>query len=292
MAGGMAGGMARPHHLSAPRLAIIVTAVLAAAGLASAARAEQKRDVPQACLDISEANRTSAGLPNTARALRERKRIKVLAIGTTPLSQREQESGIYALVETFLENAFKGLDVEIIDRGVSGELVRDARARIPNEVAINSPDVVFWQVGVADGIARTPPDELKAALDATITWLKEHNVDVVLIGMRYVRSLARDQHYREIRQVIRETQRQFGILKVGHYEAVEALDRIRATPGSERDLVNTGSLCAADFISRALAAKLFVKPAERPRLPGVGGPLPTAPSAGETAPPPPPAPGK
>ncbi|MEZ5853847.1 MAG: hypothetical protein R3D67_03530 [Hyphomicrobiaceae bacterium] len=288
----MAGGMAFTLFLSIRQ--VRRAAVAALLGLVFAmpwAHAEQYFDPLKACQDVTEANRNSAGLPNTARALRDRKRIKVLAVGTTPLSQHEQEQGIYGLVENYLETAFKGLDVEIVDRGVSGELARDAFPRIKNEVAISAPDVVFWQVGVADGIARTPPDELKDTLAKTITWLKAHNVDVVLIGMRYVRSLAKDPHYRQIRQVIRDTQRQFNILRIGHYEAVEALDRIRGAATrarSESDLTDVGSLCAADFISRALAAKLFVKPAARGPRPGASdSQAPVAPNAGSPAVPPP-----
>jgi hypothetical protein len=38
--------------------------------------------------------------------------------------------GHYAIVEHFLETIFKGLDVQIVHRGVSGELAADAAERI------------------------------------------------------------------------------------------------------------------------------------------------------------------
>ncbi|MDX2158287.1 MAG: hypothetical protein SFW09_17435, partial [Hyphomicrobiaceae bacterium] len=91
--------------------------------------AEPLADAPKLCGEATEALRGAAALPNMVRALRDRKRIKVLAIGATPLAARDQDKGTYALVEAFLESNFKGLDVEIIDRGVSGELARDAALR-------------------------------------------------------------------------------------------------------------------------------------------------------------------
>ncbi|MDX2156671.1 MAG: hypothetical protein SFW09_09190, partial [Hyphomicrobiaceae bacterium] len=156
-----------------------------------------------------------------------------------------------------------------------------AALRIRNEVALMAPDVVFWQAGAADAIARTPPDELKDTLNQAIGWLKEHEIDVVLIGMRYIRAMARDKHYQDIRRAIRDAQREQGILRVGHYEAVETLDRIRRQRGespTELDLTDAGALCMANFLSRALAAKLFAKP-QPTALPA---PSPTGSDTGST----------
>jgi len=214
------------------------------------------------CTEAAETNRGFAALPLTAKALRENKRITVLAIGATPLHERDQEQGHYALVKRFLETNTKGLDVQIIDRGVSGELVRDGAERIKNEVALNKPDLVFWQVGVADALALTPASELKTTLTRAVKWLKSHDVDVVLIGLRYQRSLAGNPGYQQIRAAIKEVVREEGILRIGHYESVEALDRLRRQEGeqaSELDLTEANSICVADFLSRALAVGLFAK---------------------------------
>ena len=215
------------------------------------------------CAEAAEANRGFADLPFTAKALREKKRIKVLAIGATPLHERDQVQGHYAQVEKFLESSVKGLDVEIVDRGVSGELARDGAVRIKNEVALNKPDLVFWQVGVADALALTPAAELKDTLARAVKWLKKHEVDVVLIGLRYQRSLAGHTGYQQIRSAIKDVVREEAILRIGHYESVEALDQLRRQDGdqaSEFDLTDAGTICLADFLSRALAVGLFAKP--------------------------------
>jgi acyl-CoA thioesterase I len=243
------------------------TAILALAWLAIAVVCAVGAAVAEPIVNCGEAGETSqnaAALPSMAKALRERKRIRVLAVGSAPLSSRSDAKGYYARVESFLERSYKGLEVDILDAGVSVELARDAFGRLQNEVALTQPDVVFWQVGVADAMARTSPQELKATLVDAIVWLKDHNVDVVLIGMRYIRSMARDKHYQEVRQAIRDAQREQSILRVGHYEAIEAVDQIRRRKGqapTELDLTDSGAVCMADFLSRALAAKLFSKTA-------------------------------
>lgn len=245
--------------------------LLGALGLLLAATAPVRSQQPgmmanglqKLCSEAAEANRSFADLPFTAKALREKKRIKVLAIGATPLHERDQVQGHYAQVEKFLESSFKGLDVEIVDRGVSGELARDGAIRIKNEVALNKPDLVFWQVGVADALALTPATELKETLSRAVKWLRKHEVDVVLIGLRYQRSLVGHAGYQQIRSAIKDVVREENILRIGHYESVEALDRLRSREGdqaSELDLTDAGTICLADFLSRALAVGLFAKP--------------------------------
>jgi hypothetical protein len=265
------------------RTTVLVAGLAVWLTAAGAAVAEQPAGTGQStlqrlCSEGAEVGFAQAQLPNTARALRERKRLRVLALGSTPLNVRDQTQGHYALVEKMIEDSIKGVDVEIIDRGVSGELARDGADRIKTEVALVSPDLVFWQVGVADALALTPADELKETLSRTVNWLKEHNVDVVLIGLRYQRSLAGNEGFQRIRKVIRDVVRERGILRIGHYESIEALDRVRrqqGEPTSELDLTDAGSNCLADFLSRALAVGLFAKPRGDPgRTPGAEQPQP------------------
>lgn len=119
-----------------------------------------------------------------ARALQSRKSIKILAIGASSFGHRGR-AGYTALIETMLEQALKGIDVVMINRGVSGELAADAQVRIKNEVAINEPDLVLWQVGTNDALAFVPLEALRATVSETVQWLREHNVDVVIAGLQY-----------------------------------------------------------------------------------------------------------
>jgi hypothetical protein len=275
------------------RTLLLLIGLLAGSGAAGRAMAQpgsvpapgqEPTSIQRLCSEGAEAGFGPVHLPNSARALRDRKQLRVLAIGATPLNARDRAQGHYALVERVIEGSVKGVEVEIIDRGVSGELARDAALRIQNEVALLRPDLVFWQVGVADALALTPADELRETLSRTIRWLKAHDVDVVLIGLRYQRSLARNEGIQQIRKVIRDVVREQGILRIGHYESIEALDRVRRQDGemiTEQDLTDEGSNCLADFLSRALAVGLFAKPPpkkdhaiEPPPPPGAAAPRP------------------
>jgi acyl-CoA thioesterase I len=112
-------------------------------------------------------------------------------------------------------------------------------------------------------LALTPANEFKQTLSRTVVWLRDHNVDVVLIGLKYQRSLATNEGFQKLRRAIRDVVREHAILRVGHYESIEAIDRLRRQEGetaSELDLTDAGSVCLADFLSRALAVSLFTKP--------------------------------
>ena len=270
------------------RIAVLLAGLLVCLGTIETAVAQQPpppvvapSSLQRLCSEGAEIGFGPAQLPNAAKALRERKQLRVLALGSTPLNVRDQTQGHYALVERVLENTVKGVDVKIIDRGVSGEIARDGAERIRTEVALLEPHLVFWQVGVADALALTPADEFKATLSRTVRWLKAHNVDVILIGLRYQRALAANEGFQRIRKVIRDVVREQGILRIGHYESIEALDRVRrqqGEPTSEMDLTDAGSNCLADFLSRALAVGLFAKPRnEKDKLPGARLPLPDTP---------------
>ena len=296
----MVGGMAFAEGLGhSMRATVLIAGFLVWLLAIGSARAQQQAAQSEAgtqastlqrmCSESAEVGFGPVQLPNAAKALRERKRLRVLALGATPLNVRDQTLGHYALVEKAIEENTKGVGVDIVDRGVSGELARDGAERLKTEVALVNPDLVFWQVGVADALALTPADELKETLSRTVRWLKRHNIDVVLIGLRYQRSLAGNEGFQRIRKVIRDVVREQGILRIGHYESIEALDRVRrqqGEPTSELDLTDAGSNCLADFLSRALAVGLFAKPRhEQGKLPGAilpGAPGVLLPSPKET----------
>src|SRR5690349_2396468 len=103
---------------------------------------------PAPARDCGDASFSSSPLPNSALALQKRHIVKILAIGASSASVLGiGHDGNPPLLEQILERNIKGLDVEIINRGVSGELAEAAGERLKIEVALNHPDLVLWQVG-------------------------------------------------------------------------------------------------------------------------------------------------
>jgi acyl-CoA thioesterase I len=199
-------------------------------------------------------------LPHVAAALQSRKQIKILAIGASPvLSRRVHGAG--ETVRQLLRQAVQGLDVVMINRGVSGELSAQSAARIKNEVALTEPDLVLWQVGTNDALAYVPLDEFETTIVDTLNWLKEHKVDVVLVGLQYVDQMARDDHYKALRDLLRKLAAKENVMIVRRYEAQQFLARAESGGGGlvpdEFQRTEAGYVCLAQYMARAITLGIF-----------------------------------
>jgi lysophospholipase L1-like esterase len=207
---------------------------------------------------------TERPLPAALAALRDRKVLKILAIGASASAGMSAASGGYQeQIKEILEKRVPGLDVQIIDRGISGELARDAASRLRTEVALTEPDLVLWQVGSNDAMAQIPVEAFAETVTEAIQWLKERNVDVVLVGLQYVRAMRYDPHYQAIRDAIARIADTEKILRIGRYEAMEVMERMRETSSAERPsefaLTEAGYACMAEYVVRAITSGVFLK---------------------------------
>jgi acyl-CoA thioesterase I len=201
-------------------------------------------------------------LPNVAAALQQRKQIKILAIGASAAARRRHSrTGYTEEIRQILQQAIKGLDVVMINRGVSGELSAQAAPRIKNEVALTEPDLVLWQVGTNDALAYVSLDELEDTIVDTLRWLKEHKVDVVLVGLQYVDLMEQDQNYRAVRELLRKIAAQENVMIVRRYEAQRLLQQVQKGGGGlvpdEFERSEAGYVCLAQYMARAITLGIF-----------------------------------
>jgi acyl-CoA thioesterase-1 len=194
-------------------------------------------DVP--AMDIA----APATLPNVTAALQKGEKVQILAIGsssTLGYGASSKDMSYPAQLETILEHALKGVDVVILNRGVSGEVAEDTAARI-----------------------RVPPQEFEDTVRSTIRWLKENRIDVVLVGVQYTVRLARDANYAAIRDSLQKIAAEENILYVRRYDAMRFIAQNRANlqlmAGDNFHLNDLGYQCMAEHVAHALIASLFVK---------------------------------
>lgn len=208
-------------------------------------------------------------LPNLALALKDRKVLKILSIGaSSKAGKASRDAGYFSLVEGILEKTLPGIDVQIIDRGVSGELARDAAERLRTEVALAGPDLVLWQLGTHDALMQVPVDEFKATVSEALDWFKPLKVDVVIVGLHYLRKMATDPHYQAIRQALNRTVEEKKVLRISRYEAMQVIEQARTagnTPlPNEFMTTEAGYSCLAEYIVRAVTTGIFAKPPRNP----------------------------
>jgi lysophospholipase L1-like esterase len=276
----MASGTARRHQGPASAGRVLALSLLAASlsGPAYGQAEEQPASPPvaapfsQDCQIGSTAIVEESSLPHVVAALQSRKQIKILAIGSSPVLSRRAQGSHGDTVSRLLKQAVKGLDVVMINRGVSGELSAQAAQRIKNEVALTEPDLVLWQVGTNDALAYVPLEEFEQTVMDTLSWLKEHKVDVVLVGLQYVDRMKVDDNYRAVRDALRKIAAKENVMIVRRYEAQQFLTRAESGGGGlipdEFQRNEAGYICLSQYMARVITLGIFGK-----KLPSIGPPV-------------------
>jgi len=169
-------------------------------------------------------------LPRLSRALRATRPAKILAIGsssTAGVGASSPSRTYVARLETDLESAVKGTDFDVIGHGLSGEVAQGAADRMKGEVEEVKPDLVIWQVGTNDALRHVAIDRFKDCLRKTLAWLKEQQIDVVLINPQYGDALIKDAYYEEVVAAIADVAREAQVLLVDRFDAMRKLQRER-----------------------------------------------------------------
>ncbi len=254
----------RTRAIAATNLGALVLGALLVYGPAQAQTPLAKPSpLSKSCQSGSAALGAESPLPNVATALAQRKTLRILAMGAAPGRAGARGGGYTALIEAMLETALKGIDVVMINRGVSGELAANAALRMKNEVALETPDLVLWQVGTNDALAYVDAREFATIVKDQIDWLKRHKVDVVLVGLQFAPQMLRDAHYREIRDTLRKVATAENVIIIRFFEAmqiIEHAERDGTLPvPDEFERSEAGYNCLAQYVARAITLGVFAK---------------------------------
>ena len=185
---------------------------------------------PIATASASPANATVARCGRCSRAVRAKRDVKVLAIGsssTVGVGASSPSAAYIARLETSLEGSLKGMDFDVVGRGLSGEVAQGAADRMKREVEETKPDLVVWQVGTNDALRHVSIDKFKTCLKTTLAWLAENKIDVVLIDPQYGDALTKDEYYEKVVAALAEVAREARVLLVDRFEAMRELHRER-----------------------------------------------------------------
>lgn len=207
-----------------------------------------------------------APLPVVARALAEHRTIHILAIGSASSAGLGVAAGVKSYpvqITDILESAFKDVNVEIVNRGVGGEVAQTSADRIRSEVALMKPELVLWQLGTNDALSRVDPDQFSDIVKSTIDWLHDSGIDVVLVGLQYTSRFAKDESYEAIREALQKVATDEKVLYVRRYDAMRYIAQTRANlhlmATDNFHLSDLGNQCMAEHVARAMIANLFVK---------------------------------
>jgi acyl-CoA thioesterase-1 len=204
-----------------------------------------------------------------SRAVHADRTVKVLAIGsssTAGVGASSPAATYIAKLETTLEGSIKGLDFDVIGRGLSGEEAQGAADRMKKEIDDARPDLVVWQVGTNDALRHVNIERFKICLRTTLAWLAERRIDVVLIDPQYGEALARDEYYERVVAAIAEVAREARVLLVDRFETMRELHRQHGDrfylASDNLHLNDTGHRCMAEQLARSIVGGLLAADAE------------------------------
>jgi acyl-CoA thioesterase-1 len=205
-------------------------------------------------------------LPRLAKRLRNNLKPVVLAVGSSStwgVGSSSRRKTYPAQLENILEKVWSGKDVEVINRGVSGETASGTADRLLNLAAQFKPDLILWQLGTNDAVLRVRIEDFTHTVVSTVRKLREANIDVVLVGLQYTPKWARDSHYFAIRDTLYKIARQEKLLYVRRYKAMEFLARTNKSLNiMARDnfhLNDMGYQCMAEQVAQAVVTNLFLR---------------------------------
>lgn len=93
-----------------------------------------------------------------------------------------EEQAYPALLEDGLKK--HGIDCRILNGGVSGDTTGGGLRRLPWMVKNSSPTLVIIALGGNDMLRGLPVDQIKSNLTKMITFLKQKNISVLLLGIK------------------------------------------------------------------------------------------------------------
>ena len=235
---------------------------LPAAPLALSPECQSKRIAP---------DKVRHPLKSLSRAVRAKPHVKVLAIGsssTVGLGASSPTATYVARLEPTLEGALKGIDFDVVGRGMSGEEAQGAADRMRKEVEDAKPDLVVWQVGTNDALRHVELDKFKN--------LPEDDARVACGDRR--RRRARQSAVRGIRwsrtpttsrswPPLPTSPAQAGVLLVDRFDAMRELQRERGDrfylTADSLHMNDVGYRCMAEQLARAIVGGLVQADAEQ-----------------------------
>jgi lysophospholipase L1-like esterase len=251
-------------NVSAPATPAAVSPAPSATAQGPTRRPLVRADNPQVsseCRVKSPAYEGRASLRAVRRAILEKRPVRVVALGATSTVGIGAASPLASYpirLENDLEGVIDGLQVEMFTRGQAGDVAEDAAERLKADVAELKPDLLIWQVGTNDALARLDAGDFADQLRETLMWLASHRIDVVLIDPQYVERLAKDLRYTAIVNEIASVASEMRVLLVNRYDAMADLAREHPAlshPAGDRFRLNDlGYRCMAEYATRAIVA--------------------------------------
>ena len=126
-------------------------------------------------------------LPNLTESLKQRRKIKIVAIGSSSTAGEGDVVPYPSRLEMMLRDRFHHRLIDVLNRGISGQEAPSELSRFEPDVLTETPALAIWQVGT-NAVFRKDEfnfDDVTAAIAIGLRWLKDLPIDVVMVDLQY-----------------------------------------------------------------------------------------------------------
>jgi lysophospholipase L1-like esterase len=201
-----------------------------------------------------------AALPHFSRAIENRRRLRIVAIGsssTEGVGASSPAANYPSQLRALLQLAMPEDSFEVINLGVGGETAVNTVERLRRDIPRLSPDLVVWQVGTNDALTGAVIADYQTTVRDALKFLKAGQFDVLLIGPQWTRKLAGNPAYVAVRDATAQVARVEGVTLVSRYDAMrklaEASGREDFTGPDHLHMNDRGYRCLAEQVAVTLA---------------------------------------
>ena len=152
-------------------------------------------------------------LPASRKAIAERQKLRIIALGSSSTSGYGVSNPAYAYpaqLKMGLDKALPGVDVDVINRGIDGLDVEEMAARMQTDMKENPASLVVWQTGTNAAIRQMPIDKFTRWLSNGLTLGRSLGADFVLMNLQYVPAVVAAPDKEDYKDVMAKVARDFG----------------------------------------------------------------------------------
>jgi len=144
-------------------------------------------------------------LPHVAQALARGGPLTIIAFGSSSTygtGASAPDKSYPSRLAKLLAARFPNIQINVLNRGVGGEVASTTEERINSDVLPDHPDLVIWQVGTNDLLHDVDPAQAEDLIRNGTQIMKAAGIDVVLMDLQFAPAILQHPQYREMEHAI------------------------------------------------------------------------------------------
>lgn len=244
---------------------LFAASVLAAGVFAAPAQSGDSLKHQHDCAAPAELIRLSEPLYRIAARVSRGEKLTIVALGsssTAGVGASTEEMSYPSRLQAKLRAMFPSLQINVVNRGVSGEDAMEMLERLDDELRHDRPDLVLWQVGTNALLRANGVDKEAPLIRDGIRRIQASGADTVIIDPQYAPKVLVDADAKPMVRLLAKIAREAGVPVFRRFAIMEHWHETRDISFNEflsSDLFHMNDWsygCIAENIASALALSL------------------------------------